>query len=140
VVAYPFCSTLTSRQDAQVNNDAFHALALRAKDIVLAVARACEGMQDMAAELEADLRQLTKYVASRHRVDECINVIANSTMNDILAFASEKILRKRYKKLWNRSEDSAAVKALNTQLNHAFQLFEVSSYISKAATTSVNHS
>jgi hypothetical protein len=46
-------------QDAQLNNGAFHSLAIRAKEIVLAVARSCEGMQNMGDQLEKDLNQLT---------------------------------------------------------------------------------
>jgi hypothetical protein len=46
-------------------------------------------------------------------------------MNDILAFATEKVVRKKYKKILNKSDDASAIKTLNTQLTHAFQIFEV---------------
>ncbi|KAI0035009.1 hypothetical protein K488DRAFT_44306 [Vararia minispora EC-137] len=98
--------------DAQTNNDGFRALAMRTRDIVLAVAQSCEGMQDMAAQLEKDLTQLT------------------GTMNDILTFATEKISRRRYKKLFSKADDMAAIKALDAQLTHAFQIFEIQSSVS----------
>ena len=37
-------------------------LVLRAQNIIVAVAKSCQGMQDMATELENDLRVLTEYV------------------------------------------------------------------------------
>ena len=43
----------------------FKSLAFRAKDVIVAVARACHGMQSMALQLENDLRQLTEYVRLR---------------------------------------------------------------------------
>jgi hypothetical protein len=46
-------------------------------------------------------------------------------MNDILAFAQELIARPGYKKLLYKAEDAVAVKTLDTQLTHAFQVFEV---------------
>lgn len=45
----------------QTNDDAVRSVALRAKDIILAVARACEGSQiDIQTQLENDLKQLTE--------------------------------------------------------------------------------
>ncbi|VDB91352.1 unnamed protein product [Peniophora sp. CBMAI 1063] len=98
--------------EAQITNDMFKSLSLRAKDIVVAVARSCNGMQSVAVQLESDLRQLT------------------STMENILAYASERINRRTYKKLLSKSEDVAAVKALNEQLTHAFHVFEIQSSVS----------
>ncbi|KZV62644.1 hypothetical protein PENSPDRAFT_739249 [Peniophora sp. CONT] len=98
--------------EAQITNDMFRSLAFRAKDIIVAVARSCHGMQTMAVQLEDDLRQLT------------------STMDSILAFASERVTRRTYQKLLSKADDAAAVKALNTQLTHAFHIFEIQSSVS----------
>ncbi|KZV61571.1 hypothetical protein PENSPDRAFT_658805 [Peniophora sp. CONT] len=98
--------------EAQITNDMFKNLALRAKDIIVAVARSCHGMQTIAVQLEDDLRQLT------------------STMDSILAFASERVTRRTYQKLLSKADDTAAVKALNTQLTHAFHIFEIQSSVS----------
>ena len=50
-----------------------------------------------------------------------------STMDSILAYAAERASRRTYQKLLSKAEDSAAVKALNMQLTHAFHIFEVNS-------------
>ncbi|KZV69411.1 hypothetical protein PENSPDRAFT_753385 [Peniophora sp. CONT] len=98
--------------EQQITNDMFKSLTYRAKDIVVAVARSCHGMQSVAVQLEDDLRQLT------------------GTMDSILAYATERISRRTYKKLLSKSEDVAAVKALNEQLTHAFHIFEIQSSVS----------
>ncbi|KZV59311.1 hypothetical protein PENSPDRAFT_660085, partial [Peniophora sp. CONT] len=95
--------------EMQINNDMFKNLAFRAKDVIVAVARACDGLQSMAAQLESDLRQLT------------------STMDNILTFATEKVSRGTLKKLWSKSEDVAMVRALDMQLTHAFHIFQIQS-------------
>ncbi|VDC06400.1 unnamed protein product [Peniophora sp. CBMAI 1063] len=95
--------------EMQITNDMFRNLALRAKDVIVAVARSCDGLQPLAAHLESDLRQLT------------------NTMNDILSFAAEKASRGTLRKLWNKSEDAASVKALDLQLTHAFHIFQIQS-------------
>ncbi|KZV59446.1 hypothetical protein PENSPDRAFT_695130 [Peniophora sp. CONT] len=92
---------------AQDANDMFTKLAFRAKDIILAVARSCHGKQTMAEQLEADLRQLT------------------NTMENILAFAKERVSRRTFKKLLSKADDSASVKALDIQLTHAVTIFGV---------------
>ncbi|KZV61575.1 hypothetical protein PENSPDRAFT_658810 [Peniophora sp. CONT] len=97
--------------DAQITNDMFKSLAFRAKDVVVAVARSCHEMHTVAVQLEDDLRQLT------------------STMDSILAFASERVARRAYQRLLSKSDDMAAVKALNTQLKHAFHIFEIQSSV-----------
>lgn len=99
--------------ELQTNKEAVRAISIRAGDIVLAVARACEGArEDMAAALESDLQQLT------------------GTMNDILAFTSDMAARPGYKRLLYKMEDAGAIKALDTQLTHAFQVFEIQSSVS----------
>ena len=55
---------VNERGEAQITNDMFKSLAFRAKDVIVAVARSCHGMQSMAVQLEDDLRQLTWYVSS----------------------------------------------------------------------------
>ncbi len=47
-------------------------------------------------------------------------------MDNILSFATEKASRGTLRKLWNKSEDAAMVKALDKQLTHAFHIFQVS--------------
>ena len=54
-----------------------------------------------------------------------IELMTFSTTESILAYASERISRRTYKKLLSKAEDTAAVKALNEQLTHAFHVFEV---------------
>ncbi|KZV58960.1 hypothetical protein PENSPDRAFT_760519, partial [Peniophora sp. CONT] len=95
--------------EMQITNDMFRNLAFRAKDVIVAVARSCDGLQSMAVQLESDLRQLT------------------STMDNILSFATEKASRGTLRKLWNKSEDAAMVKALDKQLTHAFHIFQIQS-------------
>lgn len=48
-------------QAAQIANDSFRHLTHRTKDVIIAVARACDGMGTIAARLEQDLQQLTEY-------------------------------------------------------------------------------
>lgn len=51
----------------QTNEKMVRSVGLRAKDIVLAVARSCEGAQtEMEAPLESDLKQLTEYDNIQH--------------------------------------------------------------------------
>ncbi|KZV59662.1 hypothetical protein PENSPDRAFT_694953 [Peniophora sp. CONT] len=95
----------------QVANDMFKNLALRAKDVIVAVARSCQGMQTMEAQLEDDLRQLT------------------GTMDSILMFTSERVNRKGLQKLLSKADDSAAVKALDKELTHACNIFGLQSSI-----------
>ncbi|VDC06399.1 unnamed protein product [Peniophora sp. CBMAI 1063] len=95
--------------EMQITNDMFKNLAMRAKDVIVAVARSCDGLQSLAFQLESDLRQLT------------------STMDSILAFAAEKASRGTLRKLWNKSEDVAMVKALDIQLTHSFNIFQIQS-------------
>ena len=45
-------------------------------------------------------------------------------MDEILLFAQEMASRSKYKKLLYKSQDAAAVISLDTQLTHAFQIFE----------------
>ncbi|KZV61569.1 hypothetical protein PENSPDRAFT_759333 [Peniophora sp. CONT] len=97
---------------AQDANDSFANLALRAKDIILAVARSCHGKQTIAEQLENDLRQLT------------------NTMESIQAFAKDRVNRKMFKKFLSKADDSAYVKALNKQLTHAVTIFGLQSSIS----------
>ncbi|GJE99857.1 hypothetical protein PsYK624_161310 [Phanerochaete sordida] len=88
-------------------------ISVRAKDIILAVAHSCQGAAlDINAQLEDDIQQLT------------------NTMNAILLFAQEIVSRSKYKKLLYKSQDAAAVVSLDTQLTHAFQIFEVKSSVS----------
>ena len=49
-------------------------------------------------------------------------------MNEILAFANDKMARKRYKQIMYRSEDAASLIKLDKQLAHAFQIFQVWEY------------
>ena len=49
------------------------------------------------------------------------------TMNEILEFTKEVASRRSYKRFLNKAEDAAAAQSLETQLTHAFQIFEVSS-------------
>lgn len=51
-------------QEMQITNDMLGNLALRAKDVIVAVAGSCDGLQSMNAQLESDLRQLTTCVLS----------------------------------------------------------------------------
>ena len=51
-------------------------------------------------------------------------------MNDILEFTQDISSRRTYQKLWNKAEDAAAVKSLDAQLSHAFQIFEVRRFLS----------
>ncbi|VDC06398.1 unnamed protein product [Peniophora sp. CBMAI 1063] len=98
--------------DMQIANDTYGNLALRAKDVIVAVAQSCKGLQaSMAPQLESDLRQLT------------------DSMDAILAFAVERTSRGTLKKLWNKSEDVASVKALDVQLTHSFVLFLIQSNV-----------
>jgi hypothetical protein len=46
-------------------------------------------------------------------------------MKDILIFATEKVARRGYQKLLYKAEDATAVKLLDTQLTHAFDIFQV---------------
>ena len=46
-------------------------------------------------------------------------------MNDILSFTREMASRKGYKKILYKLDDASSIKALDTQLTHAFQIFEV---------------
>jgi hypothetical protein len=46
-------------------------------------------------------------------------------MNEILNFTKEMASRRSYKRFLNKAEDAAAVQSLDTQLTHAFQIFEV---------------
>lgn len=55
------------------------------------------------------------------------------TMNDILSYTKDVAARKTYKKLLYKMEDAAAADALETQLTHAFQLFQVSDITSGAS-------
>ncbi|GJE95732.1 RICIN domain-containing protein [Phanerochaete sordida] len=104
---------LNLTDEVQSNKDAVRGISIRAGDVVLAVARACEGAQeDMAAPLESDLQQLT------------------GTMNNILSFTSDMASRPGYKRLLYKMEDANAIKALDTQLTHAFQVFEIQSNVS----------
>ena len=57
-----------------------------------------------------------------------IELYLSSTMESILAYASERLTRRTYQKLLSKSEDAAAVKALSEQLTHAFHVFEVGLY------------
>ena len=95
------------QQEAQITNDMFRSLSFRAKDIVVAVARSCHGMQMIAAQLESDLRQLTRFFA--HEI-LCmwffIELYLSSTMESILAYASERLTRRTYQKLLSKSEDA----------------------------------
>lgn len=50
-------------------------------------------------------------------------------MDEMLTFANEKAARKGYHKFFSKSEDIAAVKALDIQLTHAFQIFQVCCHI-----------
>jgi hypothetical protein len=46
-------------------------------------------------------------------------------MKSILDFATEKMSRKGYQKLLYKAEDMTAVKTLDLQLTHAFDIFQV---------------
>ncbi|KZV61573.1 hypothetical protein PENSPDRAFT_693292 [Peniophora sp. CONT] len=96
----------------QVANDMFKNLAFRARDVIVAVARSCQGMHSMEAQLEDDLRQLT------------------GTMDSILTFTAERVNRKGLQRLLSKSDDSAAVKALDKELTHACNIFGLQSSIS----------
>ncbi|VDC06397.1 unnamed protein product [Peniophora sp. CBMAI 1063] len=97
--------------DMQITNDEYKNLAFRARDMIVAVARSCNGRHVLAAELESDLRQLT------------------STMDSILFFATERASRGTLKKLWSKSDDVAMVKALDKQLTHSFNIFQIQSNV-----------
>ncbi|KIP05975.1 hypothetical protein PHLGIDRAFT_480310 [Phlebiopsis gigantea 11061_1 CR5-6] len=104
--------TIKLLQIVQSTNEAVRKIAMRAKDIVLAVARAsANALEEVTGQLESDLQQLTE------------------TMNDILEFTQEISTRRTYQKLWNKAEDAAAVKSLDAQLSHAFQIFEIQSSV-----------
>ena len=50
-------------QEMQVTNEAVRKIGMRAKDIILAVARSCTGApEEITGQLESDLQQLTEYV------------------------------------------------------------------------------
>lgn len=100
---------------------------MRAKDIIVAVAIACKGAEEyIAKQLENDLKQLTGWVNDGWALDMRSQLTVHSTMNDILAFIKELASRKGYKKILYKMDDATTVKTLDTQLTHAFQIFEVS--------------
>lgn len=45
-------------------------------------------------------------------------------MTEILSFTQELALRSKYKKLLYKSQDAEAAQSLDTQLTHAFRIFE----------------
>lgn len=48
-------------------------------------------------------------------------------MNEILAFTTDLATRRTYKKILSKADDAAAVQSLDSQLTHAFHIFEVRS-------------
>ncbi|GJE91827.1 hypothetical protein PsYK624_079780 [Phanerochaete sordida] len=87
-------------------------ISIRARDIVLAVARSCQdATTDISTQLEEDLKQLT------------------STMSAILLFTEELASRSKYKKVFYKSQDAASIVSLDSQLTHAFQIFEINSSV-----------
>ena len=102
------------------------SIGVRAGDIVLAVARACRGARDdMAAALESDLQQLTGCAYPPWFLFAAVDWPLFSTMNDVYDLTAEMAARPGYKRLLYKMEDAGAIKALDTQLTHAFQVFEV---------------
>lgn len=69
--APPMQSNPIMVQETQITNDSFKNLAFRAKDIIIAVAQACDGMNSIAARLEQDLRQLTSCGTFQCSIFEC---------------------------------------------------------------------
>lgn len=56
-------------------------------------------------------------------------------MDDIFNLASEIAARPGYKRLLYKTEDAGSIKALDAQLTHAFQIFEVCHYIEHLTNT-----
>lgn len=60
-------------------------------------------------------------------------------MSEILAFTQELAARSKYKKLLYKSQDAENAKSLDTQLTHAFRIFEVSSVVCRFLSSSLLH-
>lgn len=110
----------------QTNDEAVRSVGLRAKDIVLAVARASEGCPiDIQTQLENDLSQLTECEHVLMAGDRDTNG-RHRTMAQILLFTQELASRSKYKKALYKSQDAETAQTLDTRLTHAFHIFEES--------------
>ncbi|EIM81613.1 uncharacterized protein STEHIDRAFT_171914 [Stereum hirsutum FP-91666 SS1] len=100
--------------EIQSNKTAFQDLAQRAQDMVIAIANACRGVDEVTigTHLESDLRQL------------------KFTMEEVLEFADLQSTRKTYKRILYRSEDAENIRTLNNKLIQAFHIFEISTSVS----------
>ncbi|GJE96796.1 hypothetical protein PsYK624_130020 [Phanerochaete sordida] len=92
-------------------------IGLRARNIVIAVSDACKGAgPSLDAQLQNDLTQLT------------------NTMHDILKYIQDLSSRSKVKKVFYKTQDATAVRSLDNELVHAFQLFSVQSNVSLRVT------
>lgn len=138
----PFVVTRSFRfcQEIQSNKTAFQDLAQRAQDMVIAIANACRGVDEVTigTHLESDLRQLKLYVTLTDHSDVMLPYALRysfvthherddvfSTMEEVLEFAGLQSTRKTYKRILYRSEDAENIRTLNNKLIQAFHIFEV---------------